>query len=317
MNTEVFGRVRLCGVSREYRDGEYFLEGEVFHVGRAPGSDLVLADRTVSGRHARIVHRVDGYWVEDLKSTNGTFVNGNRVDRQRLRTGDRLAFDKLEFIFKDPGDVPRTAMAESTDGISPVDNTSPRPEVIPAENKRVRLNTREFTPRELPEVQGKNHPLVGRLIGLLLAFLVAYTGMLAAFLANGGGVESAVRWLRGTVRIFPRLYLHPVWMGVDPSLAMILGLCGLVLAPMLGGFTAWRLGRGSRTFSALWVGILYSLVAAVISLVEAGFRFSDWALGFPSVIPLSMPSLAVAGVGLLYMAVVCFFLALLGSAFSR
>lgn len=59
-------------------------------VGRARSCDIVLEDRTVSRRHARLVFR-DSTWVMcDLDSTNGTLVNGVRVGRCQLRAGDRV-----------------------------------------------------------------------------------------------------------------------------------------------------------------------------------------------------------------------------------
>lgn len=59
-------------------------------VGRHPSCDVVLADPTVSRRHARLRFR-DGTWaLQDLESTNGTTINGLRVGRCQLRAGDRL-----------------------------------------------------------------------------------------------------------------------------------------------------------------------------------------------------------------------------------
>jgi hypothetical protein len=59
-------------------------------VGRDFGCDIVLADMTVSRRHARLLFS-DGLWtLRDLDSTNGTSVNGNLVKRCQLRPGDRL-----------------------------------------------------------------------------------------------------------------------------------------------------------------------------------------------------------------------------------
>jgi hypothetical protein len=59
-------------------------------VGRHPDCDVVVANRWVSRRHARLVFR-DGTWVcQDLGSTNGTSVNGERVGRSELRPGDLL-----------------------------------------------------------------------------------------------------------------------------------------------------------------------------------------------------------------------------------
>jgi FHA domain len=74
-------------------EGEEFpLNSAPLTVGRGGQNDLVLAgDDFASARHARIEVRGDGVWVQDLESTNGTFVNGSRVaGAQRLDQGDVL-----------------------------------------------------------------------------------------------------------------------------------------------------------------------------------------------------------------------------------
>lgn len=59
-------------------------------IGRGPTCDVVLADRSVSREHARLFFR-DGTWiVQDLDSTNGTFVNGQPVGRSQLAPGDHI-----------------------------------------------------------------------------------------------------------------------------------------------------------------------------------------------------------------------------------
>ena len=71
---------------------EFPLNSAPVTVGRAGQNDLVLdGDEFASARHARIEVRGDGVWVQDLDSTNGTYVNGSRVaGAQRLDTGDVL-----------------------------------------------------------------------------------------------------------------------------------------------------------------------------------------------------------------------------------
>jgi pSer/pThr/pTyr-binding forkhead associated (FHA) protein len=67
-------------------------------VGRDAESGIRLDDdEFASARHARIDPRPDGVWVEDLGSTNGTFVNGAKVTRKRLlRAGDALRVGQTE-----------------------------------------------------------------------------------------------------------------------------------------------------------------------------------------------------------------------------
>ena len=64
-----------------------------FLVGRHSDSSLQLADAAVSGQHAEIVYDGDGWWIADCGSTNGTFVNGARIDaRARVEVGDLVHF---------------------------------------------------------------------------------------------------------------------------------------------------------------------------------------------------------------------------------
>ncbi len=70
-------------------------------VGREAGNGVPLdADEFASGRHARIDSRTDGIWVEDLGSTNGTFVNGGRISAERLEPGDVLRIGQTELVFE-------------------------------------------------------------------------------------------------------------------------------------------------------------------------------------------------------------------------
>jgi FHA domain len=59
-------------------------------VGRHSACDVVLLNPSVSRQHARLIFRAGGWVVQDLGSTNGTFLNGIRVGRAELRPGDRL-----------------------------------------------------------------------------------------------------------------------------------------------------------------------------------------------------------------------------------
>ncbi|MGP8205903.1 MAG: FHA domain-containing protein [Acidimicrobiales bacterium] len=75
----------------EARGSSFALDGELT-IGRAPGCAVALpSDTFVSQVHARVFRRGDNYWVEDLGSTNGTLVNGRKLDGAvPLRRGDRV-----------------------------------------------------------------------------------------------------------------------------------------------------------------------------------------------------------------------------------
>jgi sigma-B regulation protein RsbU (phosphoserine phosphatase) len=63
-----------------------------FLIGRQPGNNLVLRDARISRTHARVVAEGGGYWIEDLDSRNGVFVNDERVSKRRLNALDRIDF---------------------------------------------------------------------------------------------------------------------------------------------------------------------------------------------------------------------------------
>ncbi len=72
-------------------------------VGRDPGVDFTLEDNVVSRRHFRVVQEQGAYWVEDLGSTNGTLVNGRRMERIQLVDGDVISVGgtQVAFVQKD------------------------------------------------------------------------------------------------------------------------------------------------------------------------------------------------------------------------
>ncbi len=78
------------------------LTHEQLTIGRGPLNDLQLdQDDFASGRHALIDPRRDGVWVEDLGSTNGTFVNGVRLaTSRRLAPGDVLRVGETDFRYE-------------------------------------------------------------------------------------------------------------------------------------------------------------------------------------------------------------------------
>lgn len=97
-------RFVLRGVADAAFGRSYPVAGTVV-VGRAPDCGLCIDASGLSRRHARLVPVADGVVVEDLGSTNGSFVNGRRVQRQLARPGDEVGFDRLRFRLVAPGQV--------------------------------------------------------------------------------------------------------------------------------------------------------------------------------------------------------------------
>jgi hypothetical protein len=78
-------------ISGKYQGGEFPIVPEKqIVVGRSSDLDMVLVEDMVSRKHAKIAMQSDQIWIEDLGSTNGTFVNGEKIKRARLKEGDRV-----------------------------------------------------------------------------------------------------------------------------------------------------------------------------------------------------------------------------------
>ena len=74
------------------------LPGAVKTIGRAPRADFIVDAALVSRVHCQLTAGAAELEVVDLESTNGTFVNGARVERAMLRPGDKLGVGKVEFV---------------------------------------------------------------------------------------------------------------------------------------------------------------------------------------------------------------------------
>lgn len=83
-------------------DDELLLDSAALLVGRGSGNDVNLArDEYASSNHARVEPRRDGVWVEDVGSTNGTYLNGTRLtNAKRLAPGDILRVGETELRYE-------------------------------------------------------------------------------------------------------------------------------------------------------------------------------------------------------------------------
>ena len=83
------------------RSGESFaVKGERMTIGRRPDSAVFLDDITVSRDHALLVRRGHDWYLDDCGSLNGTYVNRQRIDSQRLTDGDELQVGKYKLAFR-------------------------------------------------------------------------------------------------------------------------------------------------------------------------------------------------------------------------
>ena len=101
-----------------------------FIIGRAPDCQMVIPSAAVSRRHARVRRREREVMIEDLGSSNGTFVNGEKISAAKaLKDGDRISFGTVELIFVAPQPPPETdaTMALSPGSAATVFAPAPKP----------------------------------------------------------------------------------------------------------------------------------------------------------------------------------------------
>src|SRR6202050_4728663 len=126
-------------ISGKYQGGEFPIVPEKqIVVGRSSDLDMVLVEDMVSRKHARIAMQSDQIWIEDLGSTNGTFVNGEKIKRARLKEGDRVLIGTsiLKLIAGD-------GSADSTDAKIQLEN-------VPAARRTSQARTMSGSIEEVP-----------------------------------------------------------------------------------------------------------------------------------------------------------------------
>ncbi len=105
--------VRLDGVTLR----EYPMDKALLTIGRRSDNHLQLDDPAVSGAHAEVILEASPYledyrepYLVDLGSTNGTTVNGTRIERHRLISGDLIRIGGHEVLYQEEGGMDRTVI---------------------------------------------------------------------------------------------------------------------------------------------------------------------------------------------------------------
>ena len=78
------------------------IEKEIFTIGRGNQNDFMIDDSSVSREHARILRSAEGYFIEDLKSRNGTYMDGRRIVKEKLSDGSEVRIGAIDMRFTLP-----------------------------------------------------------------------------------------------------------------------------------------------------------------------------------------------------------------------
>ena len=86
-------------VTDNHHDYEFQTQQEHLSIGRDSECDITMLNREVSRKHATLVYTANTWWVMDLNSKNGTFLNGKPVEKSRLKRGDSIRLGQSTIIW--------------------------------------------------------------------------------------------------------------------------------------------------------------------------------------------------------------------------
>lgn len=90
---------RLAAIAGKLKGSVFPFTDEPVVIGRETAVEVCLADSAVSRRHSKIEKNADQFWISDLQSLNGTFVNDVPVKQRQLQHGDRIRIGDTQFLF--------------------------------------------------------------------------------------------------------------------------------------------------------------------------------------------------------------------------
>lgn len=170
--------------------GEVFpLEATEISIGREIGNVIVISDAEVSRRHAKLTWLGAGYFIEDAGSTNGTFVNNQRITAPHaLKAGDLVSLsESISLVFEATGDPNATVIASSAHAVrtsvaasQPTPPPSPPPATAPLPQPAYPVQP-PLVPAPAPSQPAKKGSKIWLILVVLVILLVC--ACVAAFAA--------------------------------------------------------------------------------------------------------------------------------------
>jgi len=102
---------RLVAIEGPLCGRTFYLDEPAFSIGRLVSNDICLEDPLVSRKHCVIRTEAEHYVIQDLNSTNGTYINSERVNAALLKEGSLIGIGASRFLFELPVDL-RSGISE-------------------------------------------------------------------------------------------------------------------------------------------------------------------------------------------------------------
>lgn len=113
LEDENTSRAQLVGMGEVISGQNFPLYSDRVTIGRSPVCDIHIDEASLSSEHARLDRSADGWQIVNLLSTNGVFVNGEKVFSRRLEDHDVIGLGRLRMRFENPGSHQRAPAPES------------------------------------------------------------------------------------------------------------------------------------------------------------------------------------------------------------
>ncbi|MEM9171556.1 MAG: FHA domain-containing protein [Pseudomonadota bacterium] len=114
---------------------EYNMTKERYTIGRLPDNDVRIDNPSVSGHHCLIINILNDSFLEDLNSTNGTYVGGKLIKKHALQNGDSITIGHHQLRYVESSTDPEQQEFEATMVITPNTSDDPAPAATPATDK--------------------------------------------------------------------------------------------------------------------------------------------------------------------------------------
>jgi Nif-specific regulatory protein len=211
MTTISAGHARLVGISGPLQGRKIFLAESEVSIGRESSNTLWATDQALSRRHCTISRQDEFFAICDLKSHNGTLVNGVPIEKEQLRHRDQISVGDsvLVFLSAEGGDHPESTPVEMTETaelerapvlLSPNDAIYLQPERLLAslpENDRLArdLNTLLKIATGIGQIRDRD-ALEWQLLGMVFDFVPADRAAMLHFAPGSEDFDSAIAWDR-------------------------------------------------------------------------------------------------------------------------
>lgn len=300
---------------------EFHVSTDTFLIGRHFKSDLRIDDKSISSEHARVNKKDGHYEIEDLNSSNGTFVNDTRISNARLRTGDVIGINKVKFRFMNPFEVERTEISDGKSFQESMKTFNADKEL----EKELGIKKDDTAPMPVQKMKAfrKITPglfISGLIFSLAVSYLVTIVIPFVIRLTQISPFNTTTIWnlLKGQLIGVPFFHSHQYWtLSVNIDLLYLLaGIC-IPIGLILGGAVFQRRIGGGRLKNALIFSFFYVIFGLFFQMAVLRFSSQTW-VAFNSGVKFGLTGIPLNfAVTMVYFLLVSFLFSLAGAFLSR